>query len=235
VVTAVACSGTTSPSTPAALGAATSKSGAEWNKAVLEGYCHTSAAQDVKDVQGILSAIDSTLPNIPPEESAYLKKESKDIDQAFSDESVTKSSHVRSDTRMTLLMNRRLYRVWLVRKDLPDAIDYVRGIYGWESLRKELLESPAKLPGYPVMPAFRRERADLLLRMISAIDQVSRVNVRLNELLTAEEYHTDHLLTDEQIGTLSATSSAMIAYLQFAMECELAHVVLDPTSEIPTH
>lgn len=200
---------------------------AELDKAAMEGLCHVSISDSMRYLHTSLAYIDTALPNLTPEEASYLEREDRAADVLYQEESTSKNaSHAASSARYMALQNRRLYRLWLARKALSRAILSAQAIDDEKGASKEFMEHPPAT----VLPTdlFRREKADALYRMQSALYNLSDAQGSLREFMLSEAYRPASALTGDQGQKVAASAYLVMTYLTQAMNCQLAHLVLDP-------
>jgi hypothetical protein len=185
-----------------------------------------TALEFVDVVRKELDYFDTVLPNVTPEETDYLQREQKAVQKQYQDEVAAKRPHAPSDARMTALANRRLYRVWLARKDLADAITSVNGIYDPKTATQ--LWSDQRTTVMPLTNLFRRDQPDTLNRMLRAAYYVDQAVGTLRDFYDFETYQRVPLLSPEQNQKFYALMLMVSNDLRDAMQCQLAHVVLDP-------
>jgi len=174
-----------------------------------------------------LDYLDTALPNVTPEETSYLDREDKAVSALYQEESTSKSqNHAASTARYPALQNRRLYRAWMARKALSNAILSVQAINDLEGALKTDMKNPAPT----VLPSnlFRREKADTLYRMQSALYNLSDAQGSLREFILSEAYRPQSVLTGDQPLKVAGSAYGAMNYLAQAMHCQLAHLVLDP-------
>jgi hypothetical protein len=200
----------------------------ELDKAAMEGLCRLSVSDSMQALHKSLSYLDTALPNLTPEEAAYLEREDKAAYALYQDESTSKvPNHAGSNARYGALANRRLYRVWIARKALARAILSVQAIDDLQGAYKAFAERPSI---NTVLPSemFRREKADVLYRMQSAVNNLSDAQGALREFMLSEGYRPAGVLTTDQSEKVVGSSGLVMFDLAQAMNCQLAHLALDP-------
>ena len=171
----------------------------------------------------MLADIDSSLPNIPPEEEKYLAAESAATDKLYQIESVKKISHSVTNARFHKLENRRLYFVWNVKLDLKKviaAVDFI--LCDHDSAYKLWLDGNAPSNWSPIK-IYENPEATKLERAAGSLYSISNLQMSLREFLIREEAHgADPLLSSEQYNKLQGQHLAPMTDMAFYIKCKLA-------------
>jgi hypothetical protein len=115
--------------------------------------------------------------------------------------------------------------VWAARQDLAEAIASVSGIYNPQQAYKEWTDGKTTVS--PPVNIFGREQADTLNRMLRASYYIDKSAGTLRDLLMVEQFRRGQVLTIDQFQGLYGRVILLSFDLQQAMQCQLAHVVLD--------
>jgi hypothetical protein len=184
---------------------------------VLESQCQHPVVESLKFLTDALDEIDTILPNVPPEESSYLDREDRSIN------TLKKTDQPAAQARFSGLVRRRLYWAWKARRELADAmisVDYITGAH-----RKH--DPPGSGLVLPPYMGYWRKGPDTLATMINAIQYMNFAAGNLREFLMSEDYRQDKLLTAQETQRIWMDLFSLDDDLRVAMQCQLAHIVLD--------
>jgi hypothetical protein len=186
--------------------------------AYIEGYC-SGAEQDLQAVVASIQYIDEALPQIPPEEERYFKREYAALmgPMSWSGDAATKAVFAQ---RFDELQKRRLFYVWQVRKELPQVAFEV------EAVERPALEFEAfmegKFKGAPPSNAYADERANRLNRALRASSALSDLAIRMADLLDRNSIKP--LFSGQQFQILAFRTGMLVSNMNQYAECQLAKV-----------
>lgn len=171
---------------------------------------------DTTQLNIALMELDRLLPNIPPEEAAYLQRE----DAAL----LPQPSSAVMNARYAALVSRPLYYAWKARRAFDRANIATKAVYDPDHIPAADLQDMQTL-GVQIVPnPFRDERADRIYRLIVSVAPIADAAEAIRNFLGS---NANQLMTDQQRSDVKLKAFALSYFLQNALSCHFATYVLD--------
>lgn len=123
--------------------------------------------------------------------------------------------------RFQELQNRRLFYVWEVRRELPQAMLEVKGVENAAVEFNAFMKG--KLKDAPPFNVYRNEHANRLNRALRASSDLSQLEIRVDDLLDQEESgRVVPLFSKQQFENLAFRSGSLVFDINQYAACELA-------------
>jgi len=202
--------------------AAASKQQDEFTLKVL---CTKQPYESIEDLRKDLQTLDLALPNIPPDEAAYLAKEENSAGALDASDKASAEDQLIAARRFSALQSRRLYYAWQARNALAAALISEQAIFDPDHAPAvDLSGKPTGGVGPPMWAhSIGKEDADQIYRMIATITSVHVTSNAVREFLLNEQYRATagqkSLLTTKQWSDSSTAAYGSLYHLSAALGC----------------
>jgi len=197
----------------------------------IESLCAAANDDLLGAIKSTLVFIGGTLPNIPPEEETYLAAEAQATNALAPGAEQSPEATELRHRRQNKLAQRRLYYVWMVRRDLPEALLGLDFIVSDPAARMKAWFADKAPQFYFGIEWFSEPEAEKLQLAIDEKRVLDKISRNLFELLIREEAHrADPILTVEQHSRLYGTNLLLSDDILRYMSCKLAKFAASRTT-----